>query len=86
MLSVLETLALVEKAESSAEIHFERNGIRDKVHQRCSRIIFSDALEIKARNVTFPEDRLLMYQWRDAGVGPDKRFMMIKLVSETGGK
>lgn len=87
---VLETLALRGKAESNSEFLFERNGIRDEVHQRYMQRIFSDALQIKARDVTCPVEKLLIYQWMDTGVGPGRRFMMmkedVKLVGETGGR
>lgn len=71
------------------EFHFVKNRIRDDVHQRDSRRIFNEVLGIKARDVTCPKERLVIYRWRDTGVGPGRRFMVmkedVKLVGKTGG-
>lgn len=76
MLRVLETAALGGKRQNQTLRNGETEFIMGTVREYSMMFL---VVEIKAREVTCPEERLLIYQQRDTGVGPDRRrFMVVK--------
>lgn len=73
---VLETAALGGKRQNQTLRNGETEFIMGRVREYSMMFL---VVEIKAREVTCPEERLLIYQQRDTGVGPDRRrFMVVK--------